>query len=50
MIEDYGTEPWPGHGHQIESIAEAAAIWPQLAPTQDALAREGLVFLRQTIV
>ncbi len=32
----------------IESIAAAAAIWRPLAPTQDALAREGLAFLRKT--
>jgi D-psicose/D-tagatose/L-ribulose 3-epimerase len=32
---------------QIESIAKAAAIWRPLAPTQDALAQEGLTFLRQ---
>jgi D-psicose/D-tagatose/L-ribulose 3-epimerase len=34
---------------QIESIAKAAAIWRPLAPTQDALARDGLAFLRKTM-
>jgi D-psicose/D-tagatose/L-ribulose 3-epimerase len=32
---------------QIESIARAAAIWRPLAPSQDALAQDGLAFLRQ---
>jgi D-psicose/D-tagatose/L-ribulose 3-epimerase len=30
----------------VQSIAKAAAIWRKLAPTQDALAAEGLAFLR----
>jgi D-psicose/D-tagatose/L-ribulose 3-epimerase len=34
---------------QIESIARAAAIWRPLAVTQDALAQEGLAFLRQLL-
>jgi D-psicose/D-tagatose/L-ribulose 3-epimerase len=34
---------------QIESIARAAAIWRPLAPSQDALAQEGLAFLRQLL-
>jgi D-psicose/D-tagatose/L-ribulose 3-epimerase len=29
-----------------QTIARAAAIWRPLAATQDALAREGLAFLR----
>ncbi len=33
---------------QIESIAKAAAIWRPVAPTQDALAQDGLAFLRKT--
>jgi D-psicose/D-tagatose/L-ribulose 3-epimerase len=33
---------------QIEAIAKAAAIWRPLAPTQDALAEDGLAFLRKT--
>jgi len=32
----------------IESIAAAAAIWRPLAPTQDALAQDGLAFLQKT--
>ena len=32
-----------------KSIAAAAAIWRQLAPTQDALAQDGLAFLRKTL-
>src|ERR671910_404919 len=32
-----------------QTIARAAAIWRPLAETQDALAQEGLAFLRQTI-
>ncbi len=31
---------------EVQSIAKAAAIWRKLAPTQDALAVEGLAFLR----
>ncbi|UCC88314.1 MAG: sugar phosphate isomerase/epimerase [Anaerolineales bacterium] len=34
---------------QVESIARAAAIWRSLAPTQDALAEDGLAFLRQLL-
>jgi D-psicose/D-tagatose/L-ribulose 3-epimerase len=34
---------------QIESIAKAAAIWRPLAPTQDALAEEGLAFLKELL-
>jgi len=34
---------------QIESIARAAAIWRPLAPSPDALAQEGLAFLRQLL-
>ncbi len=34
---------------QVESIARAAAIWRPLAPSQDALARDGLAFLRQLL-
>ena len=33
-----------------KSIAAAAAIWRSLAPTQDALASDGLAFLRKTLV
>jgi D-psicose/D-tagatose/L-ribulose 3-epimerase len=33
---------------QIEAIAKAAAIWRPLAPTQDALAEDGLAFLQKT--
>ncbi|MBI2842024.1 MAG: sugar phosphate isomerase/epimerase [Armatimonadetes bacterium] len=32
---------------ELESIATAAAIWRPLAPTQDALAKDGLTFLRR---
>jgi D-psicose/D-tagatose/L-ribulose 3-epimerase len=35
---------------QIESIARAAAIWRPLASSPDALAQEGLAFLRQLLV
>jgi D-psicose/D-tagatose/L-ribulose 3-epimerase len=31
---------------KVQSIARAAAIWRPLAESQDALARDGLVFLR----
>ncbi|HRQ39912.1 MAG TPA: sugar phosphate isomerase/epimerase family protein [Chloroflexota bacterium] len=31
---------------EVQSIAKAAAIWRKLAPSQDALAVEGLAFLR----
>lgn len=34
---------------QIESIARAAAIWRPLAPSPDALAQDGLAFLRQLL-
>jgi D-psicose/D-tagatose/L-ribulose 3-epimerase len=33
---------------RIEAIAAAAAIWRPLAPTQDALAQDGLAFLQKT--
>jgi D-psicose/D-tagatose/L-ribulose 3-epimerase len=35
---------------QIEAIAAAAAIWRPLAPTQDALAQDGLAFMQKTFV
>ena len=34
---------------KVRSIARAAAIWRPLAPTQDALASDGLAFLRQLL-
>ena len=34
---------------KTKSIAAAAAIWRQLAPTQDALAKDGLEFLRKAL-
>jgi D-psicose/D-tagatose/L-ribulose 3-epimerase len=34
---------------KTKSIAAAAAIWRQLAPTQDALAQDGLAFLKKTL-
>jgi D-psicose/D-tagatose/L-ribulose 3-epimerase len=34
----------------IEAIASAAAIWRPLAPTQDALARDGLAFMQETFL
>jgi D-psicose/D-tagatose/L-ribulose 3-epimerase len=34
---------------KTKSIAAAAAIWRQLAPTQDSLAQDGLAFLRKTL-
>ena len=34
---------------KVKSIARAAAIWRPLAESQDALARDGLAFLRQTL-
>jgi D-psicose/D-tagatose/L-ribulose 3-epimerase len=34
---------------KVKSIARAAAIWRTLAPSQDALARDGLQFLRQLL-
>jgi D-psicose/D-tagatose/L-ribulose 3-epimerase len=33
----------------VESIAEAAAIWRTLAPSQDQLAADGLAFLRELL-
>jgi D-psicose/D-tagatose/L-ribulose 3-epimerase len=35
---------------KIEAIAAAAAIWRPLAPTQDALAQDGLAFLQKTFL
>lgn len=35
---------------KVKSIARAAAIWRALAPSQDALAEDGLKFLRQLLV
>ena len=35
---------------KVKSIARAAAIWLALAPSQDALAEDGLKFLRQLLV
>jgi D-psicose/D-tagatose/L-ribulose 3-epimerase len=35
---------------KVKSIARAAAIWRNLAPTQDALAVDGLAFLRKLLV
>lgn len=34
---------------KVQSIARAAAIWRALAPTQDDLARDGVVFLRRLL-
>ncbi len=34
---------------KVKSIARAAAIWRALAPSQDALAEDGLAFLRQLL-
>ena len=34
---------------KVQSIARAAAIWRSLAPSQDALAEDGLRFLRQLL-
>ena len=34
---------------QVRSIARAAAIWRPLAPSQDALAHDGLAFLRRLL-
>jgi len=34
---------------KVKSIARAAAIWRSLAPTQDALAQDGLAFLKQAL-
>ncbi len=35
--------------NKVKSIARAAAIWRPLAPSQDALAQEGLTFLKQLL-
>jgi len=35
---------------KVKSIARAAAIWRALAPSQDTLAQDGLIFLRQLLV
>jgi D-psicose/D-tagatose/L-ribulose 3-epimerase len=35
--------------NKVKSIARAAAIWRPLAPTQDALARDGVTFLKQLL-
>jgi D-psicose/D-tagatose/L-ribulose 3-epimerase len=35
---------------KVKSIARAAAIWRALAPSQDALAEDGLKFLRQLLI
>ncbi len=32
---------------KVKSIARAAAVWRPVADTQDALARDGLAFLRR---
>jgi D-psicose/D-tagatose/L-ribulose 3-epimerase len=34
---------------EVKSIARAAAIWRALAPSQDALAKQGLTFLQQLL-
>ncbi len=34
---------------QVESIARAAAVWRSLAPSQDALAGDGLAFVKQLL-
>jgi D-psicose/D-tagatose/L-ribulose 3-epimerase len=34
---------------KVKSIARAAAIWRALAPSQDALAADGLKFLKQLL-
>jgi D-psicose/D-tagatose/L-ribulose 3-epimerase len=34
---------------KVKSIARAAAIWRNLAPSQDALAQDGLKFLRSLL-
>lgn len=34
---------------KVKSIARAAAIWRNLAPTQDALAQDGLAFLKRLL-
>jgi D-psicose/D-tagatose/L-ribulose 3-epimerase len=35
---------------KVKSIARAAAIWRALAPSQDALAQDGLQFLRRLLM
>jgi len=35
--------------NKVKSIARAAAIWRNFAPTQDALAEDGLKFLRKLL-
>lgn len=35
--------------NKVKSIARAAAIWRPLAPSQDALAKEGVTFLKQLL-
>jgi D-psicose/D-tagatose/L-ribulose 3-epimerase len=35
--------------NKVKSIARAAAIWRNFAPTQDALAEDGLTFLRKLL-
>jgi D-psicose/D-tagatose/L-ribulose 3-epimerase len=42
-----GIESFTAHN---ASIARAASIWRPLAPTQDDLARDGLAFLRQSLL
>ena len=34
---------------EVKSIARAAAIWRPLAPTQDAIAYDGLTFLKRLL-
>jgi D-psicose/D-tagatose/L-ribulose 3-epimerase len=34
---------------KVKTIARAAAIWRSFAPTQDALAADGLKFLRELL-
>jgi D-psicose/D-tagatose/L-ribulose 3-epimerase len=34
---------------KVKSISRAAAIWRSLAPTQDDLARDGVVFLKKLL-
>jgi hypothetical protein len=36
-----------GCDSKVKSIARAAAIWRSFAPTQDALAQDGLMFLKK---
>jgi D-psicose/D-tagatose/L-ribulose 3-epimerase len=35
---------------EVKTIARAATIWRPLAPTQDAIAYEGLAFLKKLLV